>query len=140
MCYFTTLSIAKGKRLIKYYPRVLQYDNFTTFIPTTAQQFDTKIYIKSYSKPLTCFELFRSSSGRYSTKKKKNATVANYDKDVQLYVSIMLFVIPLYFDINTFGSQLIDFEHLVTPCSHTDFVQFFPYAFVAVNSSPYNLP
>ena len=59
------------------------------FSPTTAQQFNTEIYriisssilkyIGSYSTPPTCFEIFWPSSGRYSTKKKKHVTLANYD-------------------------------------------------------------
>ena len=45
------------------------------FSSITAHEFDTE----SYSMSPTCFDLFLPSSGRYLTKKKKNATVANYD-------------------------------------------------------------
>lgn len=59
------------------------------FSPTTAQQFNTvKKYTESHSMSPTCFNLFRSSSGWHSTKK-KNATVANYDFFF-LYISLMM--------------------------------------------------
>ena len=43
-----------------------------------------KKYVHSYRKPPACFGHLRSSSQMYSTKKKKNTTLANYDMDVQL--------------------------------------------------------
>jgi hypothetical protein len=53
------------------------------FIPIAAQYVDTKIYT-IIQQASTCFGLSRPSSGRYSTKKKKNTALGNYDVDVQL--------------------------------------------------------
>ena len=43
-----------------------------------------KKYVQSYRKPSTCFGYFRPSLQRYSTKKRKNTTLANYGMAVQL--------------------------------------------------------